>query len=139
MGGFVLDVSPLHNYHGVMALTRHAVVALAIDGFFLPMLDDSIHDKPKADYLAKALVFFQVSFLVVQTITRKVQALPISLLEIHALVHVVCAAGMYVAWLGKPLDIKDPTDISHDVWSNRNIETELRWQKKIAEVLVQCG
>lgn len=137
MGGFILDVSPLHDYQGIMTLTHHAALALSKDGLFLPMPDDSIHDKSKADYLAKALVFFQVFFLVVQVSARKAQALPISLLEIHALVRVVCAAGMYVAWFGKPLDIKDPTDISHNVRGNSAVETGLRWQKTIAEILVQ--
>ncbi|KAE9969767.1 hypothetical protein BLS_005231 [Venturia inaequalis] len=136
MGGFVLNVSPLHDYHGVMTLTHHAMLVLAKDGLFLPMSDDSIRDKSKADYLAKALVFFQVSFLVVQTIARKSQALPTSLLEIHTLVHVVCAVGMYVAWIRKPLDIKDPTDISLNIWSNPDLETGLRWQKAIANILV---
>ncbi|QDS72988.1 hypothetical protein FKW77_008877 [Venturia effusa] len=137
MGGFILDVSPLHDNYGVMTLSHHAVLALAKDRLFPPMLDHSIHDKSKADYLAKALVFFQVSFLLVQTIARRVQALPISLLEIHTLVHVVCAVCMYVAWLGKPLDIKDPTDITHIVWSNPDVKTGLHWQKSIAELLVQ--
>lgn len=137
MGGFVVDVSPLHDYHGVMTLAHHALLKLAEEGLYLPMPDDSIRDKSKADYLAKALVFLQVFFLLVQTIARKAQALPFSLLEIHTLVHAVCAVGMYLAWLGKPLDIKDPTDISREVWSNPVAELGFKWQKEIAEILIQ--
>lgn len=56
MGGFVLDVSPLHDYHDVMTLTHYGVVALAKDGLFLPISDGSIHDKSEADYLAKVVM-----------------------------------------------------------------------------------
>lgn len=137
MGGFVLDISPLHDFHEVMTVTHHAVLALAKEGLLLPMSDDSIRDKSKAYYLAKIQVFCQVSFLVLQVIVRKTQHLPLTLLEIHTLVHVVCAASIYVAWFGKPLDIKDPTDISSTVWNSPVKETKSQWQMIITRLLVQ--
>jgi hypothetical protein len=136
MGGFVLDVSPLHDYHGTMTLTHHAILELAKDGLFLPMKKQSIRDKSKADFLAKGLVLCQVSFLIIQLIARKVQNLPVTLLEIHTSVHVVCALAMYCAWLGKPLDIQDPTRVDELIWNNPLEKLGLKWQTAIAKLLV---
>lgn len=43
-----------------------------------------------------------------QCIGRKINSLPISILEVHTVVHVVCALGMYIFWSNKPLEIHDP-------------------------------
>jgi hypothetical protein len=136
MGGFVLDVSPLHDYHDTMTLTHHAVLELAADGLFLPMKKQSIRDKSKADFLAKGLVLCQVSFLIVQLIARKLQDLPVTLLEIHTSVHVICALAMYCAWLGKPLDVQDPSRVDGIVWNNPLTDLGLKWQTAIARLLV---
>ncbi|TLD24589.1 hypothetical protein E2P81_ATG11925 [Venturia nashicola] len=42
-------------------------------------------------------------------------------------------------WFGKPLDIKDPIDISCNVWSSPVISKGLHWQKVTAEMLVPCS
>ena len=136
MGGFVLDVSPLHDYHGTMTLTHHAVLELAKDGLFLPMKKQSIRDKSKADFLAKGLVLCQVSFLIIQLIARKLQNLPVTLLEIHTSVHVVCALAMYCAWFGKPLDVQDPTRVDEIIWNNPLQDFGLKWQTAVAKLLV---
>jgi hypothetical protein len=136
MGGFIINVSPLHGFHTAMTMTHHAVLELARDSLFLPMPDNSIHDKSKADFLAKSLVFCQVPFLVVQLIARKLQALPFTLVEIHTLIHVVCAAWMYTAWLGKLLDIKDPTDVSDVIWKNPVESSRFEWQRSVAKLLM---
>jgi hypothetical protein len=44
-----------------------------------------------------------------QTIERQIAGYPITLLEVHTLVHVVCAVIMYGLWIQKPLNVKDPT------------------------------
>lgn len=138
MGGFTIDVSPLHDYYDVVTITHHGILALAKRGLFLQLRKESIKDKSKADFLAKGLVFIQVLFLIVQVSARKAEGLPISLLEIHTLVHVVCALSMYVTWWGKPLGIKDPTRIDSTVWGNPSPEEAVRWQSCIASMLVLC-
>lgn len=85
---------------------------LAKHGHFVDISDDVIRDKSKADMLAKSLVCIQVSWMLVQTIARKVAGYPITLLEVHTLVHVACAIAMYGLWFQKPLDIRDPA------WAN---------------------
>jgi len=136
MGGYTLDVSPLHDNYRVMTLTWHAVLRMAKDGLFLPTPKAIISDKSKADFLAKGIVICQVTFLVIELIARKVQGLPITLLELHTVVHVVCALAMYIAWLGKPLDIKDPISVDNIVWNNPSIQEGLKWQTSVSSLLV---
>ncbi|KAH6701969.1 hypothetical protein BKA61DRAFT_200191 [Leptodontidium sp. MPI-SDFR-AT-0119] len=66
--------------------------------------------KARLTFLPRAcLVCVQVLWVAGQAIERKVAGLPISLLEYHTLVHVVCALVMYVLWFQKSYDIQYPT------------------------------
>ncbi|KAL8973539.1 MAG: hypothetical protein Q9197_002226 [Variospora fuerteventurae] len=108
MGGFVIDVSHLHNSLSRLTITPKGVAFLAKHGHFVKIPDSTIQDKSKADTLAKVLVCVQVSWMLVQTISRRIVGYPITLLEVHTLVHVACAIAMYVLWFQKPLDVRDP-------------------------------
>lgn len=109
MGGFVIDVSHLHNSLSRLTISPKGIAFLAEHGHFVKIPDSTIRDKSKADTLAKGLVLIQVSWMLVQTISRRIVGYPITLLEVHTLVHVACALGMYGLWFKKPLDIRDPT------------------------------
>ncbi|MCJ1433580.1 hypothetical protein MMC27_002943 [Xylographa pallens] len=108
MGGFVVNVSHLHNNLTRLTISPKGVAFLAKHGHFLNISNATIRDKSKADMLAKALVCIQVTWMLVQTISRKIVGYPITLLEVHTLVHVACAIGMYGLWFQKPLDVRDP-------------------------------
>ena len=108
MGGFIVDVSHLHNTLTRLTISPKGIAFLAKHGHFVKMSDVAIKDKSKADMLAKALVCVQVSWMLVQTVSRRIVGYPITLLEVHTLVHVACAIGMYGLWFQKPLDIRDP-------------------------------
>ncbi|KAF8252537.1 hypothetical protein K440DRAFT_631337 [Wilcoxina mikolae CBS 423.85] len=122
MGGYVADL-PAGWYEpvtlsgadkryrpaGRYTLTPTGLIELAEKDIFVAIPTKTVQDKSKANVLAKFLVCFQVSFLVVQSIARKASGLPLTLLEVHTLVHVVCALFMYTLWFHKPLDIQDPT------------------------------
>lgn len=99
MGGFVIDVSEVRPDVSVMALLPAGIVHLARKGNFIEMSEKTIKDKSKADLLAKSIVCIQVLWMVIQCIGRKIEGLPISLLEIHTLVHVACALCMYALWV----------------------------------------
>ena len=131
MGGFVVDVSSLHDEFKYLTLTQTGVHILAERGHFLRISGKSIRNKSKADSVAKVLVCFQMIWLMVQCITRKVHGYPISLLEVHTFVHAVCALLMWVnvgtcffcltvpshlvlKSIQKPQDVRDPTLI--DAW-----------------------
>ncbi|KAL5326494.1 hypothetical protein ACEPPN_004180 [Leptodophora sp. 'Broadleaf-Isolate-01'] len=102
MGGFVVDIEHLHNKLKRATLTTNGILLLAQHGHFFYVEPDAIADKSKANILAKGLPAGQA-------IERKVAGLPISLLEYHTLVHVVCALVMYVLWFQKSYDIQYPT------------------------------
>lgn len=108
MGGFIVDVSHLHNTLSRLTISPKGMAFLAKHGHFVKISDEAIKDKSKADFLAKALVCIQVSWMLVQTVSRRIVGYPITLLEVHTLVHVACAIAMYGLWFQKPLDIRDP-------------------------------
>ncbi|KAF4497904.1 hypothetical protein FAGAP_5916 [Fusarium agapanthi] len=66
------------------------------------------YHKSKADYLQKILVAMQVIWMAMQCIARKIKNLPLSLLEVHTMVHVVCAIFLYLCWFRNPLNVLDP-------------------------------
>ena len=103
-----MDVSHIHNTLSRLTLSPKGLAFLAKHGHFVKISDATIQDKSKADMLAKALVCIQVTWMLVQTISRRCVGYPITLLEVHTLVHVACAIAMYGLWFQKPLDIRDP-------------------------------
>jgi hypothetical protein len=105
MGGLALDV---RDIHGRRTLTPQGLLFFARRGFFFDIPEDTIRDKSKADILAKGLICCQVTWVVIQCIARKASGLPVTLLEVHTMVHVVCALSMYALWFHKPLDVNYP-------------------------------
>lgn len=60
-----------------------------------------------------------------QSLARKVHGYPLTLLELHTLVHVICAFAMYGLWFRKPLEIYEPTvvELSGEVIARFNATT----------------
>lgn len=104
----MVDVSHLHSSLSRLTISPKGIYFLARHGHFLRIPESTIEDKSKADVLAKLLVCLQVTWLLIQTVGRKIAGYPITLLEVHTLVHVACAIAMYGLWFQKPLDIRDP-------------------------------
>lgn len=98
MGGFTVDVEKLHNRLSRVTITPEGVIALAKQGFFLDVSPETVSDKSKADVITKALICIQVLWMVIQCIARKAAGYPLALLEIHTMVHVVCALTLYSLW-----------------------------------------
>ncbi|KAJ4124265.1 hypothetical protein NW768_009624 [Fusarium equiseti] len=84
-----------------------AIIQLAERGHWIQIPRQDIDDKSKADTVQKTLVVIQVLWMVTQCIARRVYGLPLSLLEIHTIVHVVCAVFLYACWFEKPLNIQE--------------------------------
>lgn len=72
-------------------------------------------NKTKTDALGKTHVCAQGMWMIVQYISRKATGLPVTLLELHVAVHVICALMMYVVWWDKPQDVVEPHSLSHDI------------------------
>ena len=112
MGGLVVDVSDIHDKFSRLTVTPAGVLHLARLGLFEHISDNDIGDKSKADWLSKGLVILQVTWMILQCISRRAAGYPLSPLEVHTLVHAGCALFMYTLWFKKPLDVKEPTVIN---------------------------
>ena len=71
-------------------------------------------DKSKVDELGKLLACTQVTWMVVQVCTRLGLRLPVTLLEVTAVSHVVCALVLYALWWHKPRKVDEPTVLTGD-------------------------
>jgi hypothetical protein len=60
-----------------------------------PFDSDKIDDKGKADSVSKALVSCQALWMLLQCISRKMNGVPVPLVEIHVAIHIVYAGFMY--------------------------------------------
>jgi len=96
--------------HG-STLTPYGALTFAKAGV-LPEVDkERIVGRSKADSLGKTLVCLQALWMVVQTVSRKVAGLPITLLELNTLAHVACAVIMYFIWWKKPQNVSEVFEI----------------------------
>jgi hypothetical protein len=111
MGGFTVEFSQTNKAQPRKTLTHVALRENVDLGHFFLISSDAIEDKSKADLLAKGLAICQISWLVVQSIARAHQHLPLTLLEIHTMIHVVSALLMYLCWWRKPKDVNSATVI----------------------------
>jgi hypothetical protein len=71
----------------------------------------ALTDKGKASTIGKLLTGGQAFWLVVASISRWRAELPLTLLEIHVLIHVVRTLLIYAFWWNKPLDTCEPIRI----------------------------
>ena len=92
-------------------LTPFGVIVLETLGMLPELNIEEIKDKGKANMLSKVLACVQALWMVVQVIGRKVNGLPVTLLELNTTMHVASVLGMYVLWFNKPQDVGRPTEI----------------------------
>ena len=106
-GGLAVDSKSLWEAP-YLTFTPAGVVELARLGFLPEVTTKIVEDKSKADSIGKILVFFQAGWFIIQCIVRLAQYLPLSLLEIHVLVHVAMAFVMYLFCFKKPYNARSP-------------------------------
>ncbi|KAI5819567.1 hypothetical protein BZA77DRAFT_304353 [Pyronema omphalodes] len=111
-----IRVRPQTNRY--ITLTARDIWRCAEYGTFHRVDRRTIEDKSKADFLAKFLVCSQVIWMVIETSARKLSGYPLTLLEVHVFVHVVCALSMYALWFYKPMDIRS-AEVLQDVSRSR--------------------
>jgi hypothetical protein len=141
MGGFVVDISRLHNTLDHATITTNGMLLLARQGYFFHPTRHTIDDKSKANFLAKMLICVQVLWMVGQVLERKVAEYPITLLEIHTIVHVVCALTMYTLWMRKPFDVHDPTWVPAEDFQEALafMVASTRWKERSGFTLTRAG
>ena len=116
MGGITTpDVTKISDdVKGPITLTPGAVIEFARKGVFFDISRDTISDKSKSNLLGKGLVCMQVIWFLVQCIARAAAGYPLTLLEVHTMVHVACALLMYALWWEVSLEYsRNPASAHH--------------------------
>jgi hypothetical protein len=96
-----------------LPLTAHGVLLLAKSGLLPDINKRDFKDKSKTDGLAKALVFLQASWMLLQTFSRMAAHIPTSL-EVNNIGPKVCAFDIYSLWRNKLRRIHEPTVLKGD-------------------------
>lgn len=105
---------------------------------FPTITEDEIDDKSKGDALSKGFALLQLTWFIVQIITRAAQGLAISELELTTAALAGLNSIMYIFWWSKPRDVRFPFVIrtqgaqellgsrdSDDTWSFSATEFDL--------------
>lgn len=100
MGGIITrDITELTDTPDPpQTLTPNAVLFFARYGVFFDISSQEIMDKSKANVLGKVLICVQVIWFAIQVIARLKVGYPLALIEVHTVVHVLCALVMYILW-----------------------------------------
>ncbi|KAK3947873.1 hypothetical protein QBC32DRAFT_246888 [Pseudoneurospora amorphoporcata] len=137
MGGLQVDISDIKpsdyvrfHFHGdnmpeMLPLSADGVIEFAMLGYLDKLLVENtvIEDKSKGALVQKCVVLVQVAWMGIQCIARKAEGYPVSLLELHTFGHVVVAMLLYLCWLNKPLDVRQPVFVKpHDFKNKQDTE-----------------
>ncbi|KAK6339321.1 hypothetical protein TWF718_008742 [Orbilia javanica] len=71
-----------------------------------------ISDKSKQDTIAKVITCLQIGYIILQCIGRTAQGLVITTMELSTLAIVACSILTSVCWLEKPLDVREPIQLT---------------------------
>lgn len=118
MGGYAVDLSNKNSSSALQDAGAGLVTTISADGFIhllknraIPTgIQDSrlpksyfehytIQDKGNSNNLAKAIVFMQIMWMIVQLIGRISAGLPVTLLETHVAIQIPFAVVAYAFWV----------------------------------------
>jgi hypothetical protein len=71
--------------------------------------EDYILDQAESSSLSKALLIVQVAWFCTNCLSRLIQRLPLTLLEISTAAHAFCTLLTYFVWRHKPINVVAPT------------------------------
>ncbi len=114
-GGFAVKSASFYPTER-LTFTVQGLLELAKSGLLPSISGDDIEDKSKANTVAKTIVCVQAGWFLFQSLARVQQRLPLSLLELHTLIHIICAFCVYALWWKKPYDVERPI-----IWTNPHI------------------
>jgi len=100
---------------------QHAKI---LENQFRDITSDIIDDLSKSDWMGRVLFLVQSGWMIIQTMARYFSHLPITLLELHAALHVAVAALQYIVWWCKPIDmvVMTPLSLPHRNFNMRETE-----------------
>ncbi|KAG2030574.1 hypothetical protein BDR03DRAFT_974371 [Suillus americanus] len=134
MGGFMLYVDeepycPLQPDHMLKLIREGCIDAPTLTA-------NEINDKSKGNTISKGLVVLQVTWFVMQFVTRVIYHLEITQLEVGTFIFAVFTFLTYAMWWNKPLDVR----CSHPVyWKLRESRPEDYINVPDADELIQLG
>jgi hypothetical protein len=106
MGGFVVQT---HRNTRKCFLPKDLLRLIQEKKVKMPVIEDSeIDDRSKANWLTKAIALLQVTWFLLQLLTRAIEHLPTTTLELYTLGIVTCAIFTYAGNWEKPFDVQRP-------------------------------
>ena len=105
--GMSHEDTPLHPLGAGNINEDDTTIDIDFSSFTIPT-EAEIKDKGKSDWLAKSLVLLQTSWFVIQCITRGIEHLPVTHLEIVTLAYAAMNFVTYIFWWNKPLNVNRP-------------------------------
>ncbi len=114
MGGFACIVSDGDGKVTPAKFTARGIRFLSErePNFIIPQLQvplTSITDRSKSSSLGKALLIIQVAWFCLNCLSRLIENLPLSLLEVSTLAHGLYTLASFAAWSYKPQNVDEPT------------------------------
>ena len=106
MGGFLVEFPD----HQTLAVNAHQLFYLVEKGYldYPNVTYRQIWDRNKADGFARAVSLIQITWFVVQGITRAWEHLAITSIELSTLAMIFCTVNTMFFWQYKPLDAETP-------------------------------
>lgn len=110
MGGFELRFDDGTFHRLTYSEFRGLIRARFVDA---PIISaEEVDDKSKGNWFTKSLALLQIGWFVVQLLSRVVQHLETTPLELFTLGVVACTIISYIHWWAKPLDVNTSTPVS---------------------------
>lgn len=106
-GGLAIDSSSFSETPA-LKLTPEGLVLLAELDLFPDLSKTDVEARSKADIIAKALSSLQILWFFIQCLARVTQRLPLTLLEVHTMIQVMCGLAIYGIWLRKAYAVTTP-------------------------------
>lgn len=115
MGGFVLSPRDWMPFP-LNAKQVHYLVVNNYVPYSAVCLDKrEIEDRNKGDSVARLITVFQVLWFTANCISRWIQHIAITTLELTTLGFIICTLGTYYFWAHKPLDVKYAIVLEMDI------------------------
>ena len=124
-GGVAIDTSAFWH-RPYMSLTPSGIVLLAEMGLLPRFSQQDAQDRSRADAIAKSITCLQASWFFIQGVARVCAGLPLTLLELHTMIHIICALAMYAIWFSKPYGATSPMICSEPAMANLGALLTLR-------------
>lgn len=131
--GFWIAMGGFHQYSGdtpTVYLTPTHVLTLIADGLLIPPSEEDIKDRSKGDSFSKVIVLIQTLWFMTQCITRYMEHLPITELEIATVAYTIPILGIYICWWSKPLGVSQPIQIPSR-YLNLSADTKEYWLPRL--------